>query len=112
MIAALNRVWLMGNVGRYAPSLKYANNGTPCAAFKLCLTELSADGRPFTTLVDVEVWGKKAEATSTLEPGAMVTLEGRIARRKAKDGTSWEMCVSTFEVQSIAATLSAGAAEV
>lgn len=101
MIAAMNKVWLMGNVGRYAPSLKYANNGTPCASFALAITELSNDGRPFTTLVQIECWGRKAESASTLEPGQLVTLEGRITRRKGKDGASWDFLINTLEVQTI-----------
>ena len=43
-----------------------------------------------------EVWGKKAEGVSELEPGQLVLFEGKVARRKK--GEQWELVVSGFDV--------------
>jgi hypothetical protein len=51
--------------------------------------------------VPCEVWGKKAEGVSELEPGALVLFEGRLAKRKK--GEAWEMVVSGFDVTPITA---------
>jgi single-stranded DNA-binding protein len=102
MLATLNRVCLLGQIGRLAPALKETPNGAPYASAMLCLTELGTDGKPRTLLVPVEVWGKHAEAATALEPGTLVTLEGRLVRRKGKND-QWELGVMTYEVQRVGA---------
>jgi single-stranded DNA-binding protein len=95
-MGGLNRVILCGMVGKYGVELKYATSGTPCASFMLIVGELGTDGKSYETYVPCEVWGKKAEAASEVEAGALVLFEGKIARRKR--GEQWELVVSGWEL--------------
>jgi len=101
-MGCLNRVILCGAVSKYGVTVKYANNGTPCASFALELHEQGPDGRDHTTYIDCECWGKKAEGASEIEPGQMVLFEGRL--RKRPKGEQWEMVVSGFEVSPLRAS--------
>ena len=101
MVASVNRVVLLGTIGKYGMAVKYANNGTPCTFFTLVVSEQGQDGREHATYVECEVWGKKAEAAGELETGQLVLFEGRL--RKRQKGEQWEMVVSGFEVTPIVA---------
>jgi single-stranded DNA-binding protein len=92
MMASVNRVVLVGEIGRYGVTVRYADSGTPCASFALVLQEQGQDGKAFQTLVDCQVWGKKAEAAGELEAGQLVLFEGKLAKRKK--GEQWELCGS------------------
>jgi len=67
------------------------------ASFTLVLSESGPDGREFTTLVPVEVVGRRAEAAGELEAGALVVCEGKIGKRKRSE--SWELIVTAFDAQ-------------
>lgn len=99
MPGSVNKVVLCGTIGTYGMALRYAPNGTACAAFSLVLTEQSQDGRYYSTLVPCEAWGKKAETVSDLEPGQLCFFEGKLAKRKK--GEAWELVVSGFDVTPI-----------
>src|SRR2546430_11481639 len=101
MSASVNRVVLLGTIGKYGVTIRYAPTGTPCASFHLVLTEQSADGKYFSTLVPCECWGKKAEAASALDAGQLALFEGKLAKRKK--GESWELVVSGFELTPVLA---------
>jgi single-stranded DNA-binding protein len=103
MPGSVNRVILLGSVGRYGVEIRYHPSGTPCASFMLVLTEPGPEGRHFSTLIPCEVWGKKAEAASALDAGQLVLFEGKLARRKK--GEQWELIVSGFEVTPVTAPL-------
>jgi primosomal replication protein N len=100
MSGCVNRVVLLGTIGKYGISMRFAPSGSACASFSLVLTEQSPDGKYFSTLVPCEVWGKKAEASSDLEPGQLCLFEGKLAKRRKGEG-AWEMVVSGFDVTPI-----------
>jgi single-stranded DNA-binding protein len=82
MVARVNRVVLLGTIGRYGVTVAYHESGTPRAAFTLVVCEQGQDGKTFHTLVDCQVWGKHAEAAGELEAGQLVLFEGKLAKRK------------------------------
>jgi single-stranded DNA-binding protein len=96
MTASVNRVVLLGTIGKYGVTVKYATSGTPCASFTLIVSEQGQDGKEHATYVECEVWGKKAEAAGELDAGQLCLFEGRL--RKRQKGELWEMIVSGFEV--------------
>jgi single-stranded DNA-binding protein len=98
-MSGLNRVLLVGQVGRYGVELRYHTSGTPCASFMLVVPEQAQDGKWYSTLIPCEVWGKKAEPASELEAGALVCFEGKLKRQKK--GESWELVVSGYEVHAL-----------
>lgn len=97
MSASLNRVSLLGEIGKYGVEVRYATNGTPQATFTLVTTEHGQDGKTYPTLIPCEVWGKKAEAAAELDAGQLCLFEGKLRRRK-KDGDTWDLVVSGFEL--------------
>lgn len=97
MHASVNRVVLLGTIGRYGVEVRYATTGVPCASFMLVLIELGQDGQEHKTIVPCEVWGKKAEATGDIEPGTLVLFEGRLRTRKNGEN-QWGMYIVGFEV--------------
>jgi single-stranded DNA-binding protein len=96
MSASVNRVVLLGTVGRYGVTVHYATTGTPCASFALAVSEQGQDGKDYTTLIDCQVWGKKAEAAGELDAGQLVLFEGKLAKRKK--GEQWEVVVAGYEL--------------
>jgi single-stranded DNA-binding protein len=96
MMASVNRVVLLGTVSKYGIEVRFAHSGTPCASFTLVLTELGTDGKPHQTWISCEVWGKRAEAASELEPGQVVLFEGKLVKRKK--GAQWETIVSGYDL--------------
>jgi primosomal replication protein N len=102
MIACVNRVTLLGVIGKYGVTIKYAPNGTPCTTFLLEVRERGQDGKEYSTLVECECWGKRAEAAGELKAGQLVLFEGRL--RKRQKGELWETIVSGFEVCPIRAS--------
>src|SRR5262249_51255133 len=64
VIACVNKVLLLGSIGKYGVTVKYATSGTPCASFTIVVAEQGQDGKEHATFVECEVWGKKAEGTS------------------------------------------------
>jgi hypothetical protein len=101
MVASVNRVVLLGEIGKYGVTVSYHDTGTPRASFTLVVAEQGQDGKTFQTLVECQVWGKRAEAASEIEAGQLVLFEGKLAKRKK--GEAWELIVSGFEVTPIAA---------
>lgn len=97
MLVGVNRVVLLGTIGKYPPSLHYAPSGTACASCHLVIPEPAQDGQWFSTLVPCEVWGKRAEAASLLAPGTLVLFEGKLQKRKK--GEAWELIVSGFDLR-------------
>ena len=92
MAGSVNRVVLVGTMGKYGVSLRYAPSGAPCASFSLVCTEQGPEGKYFSTLIPCEVWGKRAEASSEIEAGECVLFEGKVSRRKK--GEQWEFVIT------------------
>jgi hypothetical protein len=102
-MGSLNRVLLVGTLSPYGVTLRYAMHGTPCAPPTLVLREQGQDGKQYSTYVDCEAWGKKAEAASALEPQQLCLFEGKLAKRKK--GEQWETIVSGYELLPLSAPL-------
>jgi single-stranded DNA-binding protein len=101
MTACVNRVTLLGRLNKRGVEVRYANGGTPCASFTIDLVEQTSTGQWFTTYINCEAWGKKAEAAGEIDPGALVLFEGKLKRQK-RDEKLWETVVSGFELVAVA----------
>ena len=102
MPSCINKVFLLAPISKYGVSLKYAPSGTACAEFSLVLTEQGQDGKYFSRLAPCQVWGRRAEAVSDLEPGQLCLFEGKVASRR-KGENDWETVFSGFDVTPIVA---------
>jgi hypothetical protein len=103
MLTSVNRVVLLGEIGRYGVTMSYLDSGTPRASFTLVVYEQGQDGKTFPTLIDCQIYSKKAEAAGDVEAGQLVLFEGKLAKRKK--GEAWELCVSGYELTPITASL-------
>lgn len=79
---ALNRVQLIGNLGK-DPATRYTPNGSKVCAFTIAVNRRwkSADGaaREATDWFNVEAWGHLGEiCQSYLHKGSLVFIEGRL----------------------------------
>jgi len=97
MPGGVNRVVLLGTIGKYGVEVRYANSGAPCASFALIVHEQGRDGKTYPALIPCEVWGKKTEAAGEIEAGQLVLFEGKLRKRQKSEG-QWELIVSGFEV--------------
>ncbi|MBI4911314.1 MAG: single-stranded DNA-binding protein [Acidobacteria bacterium] len=89
MSGSLNKVMLIGNLGR-DPELKVTAQGTPVARFSLATTETwrNAQGekQSKTEWHNVVIWGKQAEtAEKFLRKGKQIMVEGKIQYREYTD---------------------------
>ena len=88
MAAGVNRVTLVGNLGR-DPEVRYAQSGTAICTLRLAVTERRKDGdgwKDHTEWMDVVTFGKTAEnAGQYLQKGRQVYVEGRLQTRQYKD---------------------------
>jgi len=88
-MASVNRVILIGNLGR-DPELRYTAGGQPVANFTLATNERFNDreGKPQerTEWHRIVVWGKQAEnCANFLAKGRSVYIEGRLQTREWED---------------------------
>ena len=79
---SLNKVFLAGNLTR-DPELRYTPGGTAVAQFGLAVNRRfrNREGQmqEEATFVDIEVWGRQAEAASEyIAKGSPVLIEGRL----------------------------------
>jgi primosomal replication protein N len=102
VVCSVNRTVLLGVVSKYGVKLHTSPSGTPHATFHLVVTEQTADGKYFSTLIPCEVWGKKAPAAAAIASNTTVLFEGKISRRKRDE--TWELCVSGFELTPLTPT--------
>lgn len=84
-MAYLNKVFLIGNLTR-DPELRYTPSGTPVANFSIAInrvrTNKQGQRREETTFVDIEAFGKNAEACHKfLTKGKTLFVEGRLRYR-------------------------------
>jgi single-strand DNA-binding protein len=85
----LNRVTLMGNLGR-DPEVRRLENGTAVGKFSVATTESYKDAnnewQNLTEWHDIVVWRKQAEeAEKFLKKGSSVYIEGKLTHRKYTD---------------------------
>jgi single-strand DNA-binding protein len=89
-MAGVNRVFLIGNLGR-DPEVRYTTNGTAVANFTLATTErwndpASGERKEKTEWHRIVVWGKQAEiAGEYLRKGRQVFIEGSLQTREWTD---------------------------
>ncbi|MCS6965432.1 MAG: single-stranded DNA-binding protein [Candidatus Kapabacteria bacterium] len=86
---SLNKVMLIGNVGR-DPELRYTQDGVPLATFRLAMTETwrDRDGslREHTEWHTIVAWRELAERIHrVVQKGARVYIEGRLRTREFED---------------------------
>jgi single-strand DNA-binding protein len=93
MAASVNKVILIGNLGR-DPETRFTNSGSSVTNFSIATTESFADKagarQERTEWHNIVVWGKQGEACAQyLKKGSPVYVEGRITYREyeAKDGS-------------------------
>ncbi len=88
MAGSLNKVMIIGNVGR-EPEMRYTQNGTPVTSFSVAAgrrwTSPEGEQREETEWFNVVTWNKLAETASRyVTKGSRVYIEGRLQTR------SWE----------------------
>ena len=93
MAASVNKVILIGNLGR-DPETRFTNSGSSVTSFSIATTEPFADKagtrQERTEWHNIMVWGKQGETCAQyLKKGSSVYIEGRITYREyeAKDGS-------------------------
>jgi single-strand DNA-binding protein len=88
MAAGLNRVSLIGNLGK-DPEVRYSPSGTAVGNLRIGVTERRKDGEDYkdhTEWFSVVIFGKTAEnASKFLEKGRQVYVEGRLQTRSWED---------------------------
>jgi single-strand DNA-binding protein len=88
-MASVNRVILIGNLGR-DPELRYTAGGQPVASFTVATNERWNDregkAQERTEWHRIVVWGKQAETCANyLQKGRSVYIEGRLQTREWED---------------------------
>ena len=93
MAASVNKVILIGNLGR-DPETRFTNSGSSVTSFSVATKESYQDKsgarQERTDWHNITVWGKQGEACAQyLKKGSSVYVEGRISYREyeAKDGS-------------------------
>jgi hypothetical protein len=99
---SLNRCIFIGALGPEGATIRYNQNGTPCASFELWLEDPGPNGKTFSTRIPCECWGKKAEQASELPPGTPVLFEGSLKKHKVAE--TWQWFVSGFELVPMASS--------
>ncbi len=89
MARGLNKVMLIGNVGR-DPELRYTSNGTPVVNFSVAVgrqwTTSSGERREATDWFNVVAWRELAEiCNQMLSKGRRVYIEGSLQTRSWED---------------------------
>ncbi len=90
MAAGLNRVSIIGNLGK-DPEIRQTASGTSVGNLNIGVTEKRKEGDEYkdqTEWISVVVFGKTAEnASKYLQKGRQVFVEGRLQTRKWEDKT-------------------------
>ena len=118
-MANFNKVILAGNLTR-DPELRYTPKGTAVARITLAVNRTwkseSGENKEEVSFVDVDVWGRQAEAIAQyMKKGRPLLVEGRLqyrtpgkTRTPSKNRASWRSCSKAFRsLTRIAATAAA-----
>lgn len=85
-MASLNKIMLIGNLGKDPIVKTFENTGNKVANFSLAVSSRDRDGNEKTEWFDIAVWGRQAEiAEKYLRKGKNIYVEGRIQSRSYKD---------------------------
>jgi single-stranded DNA-binding protein len=96
MDTSVNRVVLLGTIGKAGVEVSYLTTGTPKATYILVVSERRGE-KEFSLYLPCEVYGKGAEAAGECTAGQLVVCEGKLGQRKK--GETWEMVVQSFELK-------------
>lgn len=109
MARTLNKVMLIGNVGR-DPEIRYTPSGVPVASIRLATNEYTRDSegqlQEYTEWHSIVAWRQLAEMTERLiQQGTKLYVEGRIRSRSYEDSsgtkrTSYEIIADSIIVLS------------
>ena len=91
-IVMLNKVMLIGNLGA-DPEVRYTQNGTPVATFRIATTERWKDDKgqmkEQTEWHNIVAWRRQAEVCGEyLSKGSRVYIEGKLTTRKWEDNNN------------------------
>jgi hypothetical protein len=100
MVASVNTVTLLGQIGRSGIEVRYGHNGHPSASFLMVLEELGSDDKVHPLLVPCTVWGKKAEAAGELEAGQLALFQGKLWKKKKGEGV-YELAVGGCDLTAV-----------
>jgi single-stranded DNA-binding protein len=100
----LNHVVIIGVISRYGGRVRTQKNGPGRARFDVLVQELGFDEKVHTTYLTVEAWGKVASQAGTLQAGAAVLIEGKLARARREQSREepsdeWYTTVQAWRVQ-------------
>jgi single-strand DNA-binding protein len=85
-MASLNKIMLIGNLGKDPVVRTFENTGNKVANFSLAVSSKDRDGNEKTEWFDIAVWGRQAEiAEKWLKKGKNIFVEGRLQSRMYKD---------------------------
>lgn len=93
-LLSVNRVTLVGTVGRYGYELRSTATGTSVGHCTLTMSEVGTNGQQYDTFVVCEAWGKVAEGIGEAGPGSVMYIEGALKRKKGRDEGTWETVVN------------------
>ncbi len=104
-MAALNKVFLLGNLGQ-DPELRFTSNNTPVATFSIATTESrtdkSGEKQDITEWHRIVVWNKQAEnCKKYLAKGRSVFIEGRLQTRSWEDKTGQKRYTTEIIAQTV-----------
>jgi len=96
---SINKVMIMGNLTR-DPELTYTPKNTPVCKVGMAMNRKFGDNQEEVTYVNVEIWGKQAEATNKyMHKGSSLFVEGRLkfSSWAAQDGSKRQKLEVTAE---------------
>jgi single-strand DNA-binding protein len=104
-MSGLNKVFLLGNLGR-DPELRYTRNKTPVCNFTLATNEVwnDRDGQKQerTEWHRIVVWGQQGElAAKALRKGSQVFVEGSVTTRSWEDREGQKRYVTEIKAQNV-----------
>jgi single-stranded DNA-binding protein len=105
IVEGLCKTFIIGTLAKDGVTVKYTATGTACACFAIVVSRRGEGGKSYTTTFQCEAYGKRAEAVSDVEPGAVVAFEGEL-RHRAK-GEQAETIIAGFELKTLLAPVSA-----
>ncbi|MFQ5669896.1 MAG: single-stranded DNA-binding protein [Acidobacteriota bacterium] len=104
-MASVNRVFLLGNLGR-DPELRYTQSQTPVCNLSLATNEVWTDKngekQERTEWHRVVVWGKQGEQVSKyLHKGSQIFVEGSLSTRSWEDREGQKKYMTEVRAQSV-----------
>ena len=103
-MAGLNRVQLIGNLGK-DPDARFTPTGKQVVKFSLAVSnrwKKDGDVKEYTEWVNIEAWGRLAEICNEyLRKGSLVYIEGRLKTDKYQDDNDVTRYFTKVVIQSM-----------